>query len=87
MESAPGQRPPTSTEAAKAALAFGFEDAGLVEIVSFTNAGNHRSQRVMERIGLTRDPAGDFDHPAVPPGTRSAGMSCIASAMLRAGKP
>lgn len=57
-----------ATEAAKAALAFGFEDAGLVEIVSFTNAGNHRSQRVMERIGMMRDPAGDFDHPAVPPG-------------------
>lgn len=57
-----------ATEAAKAALAFGFEDAGLAEIVSFTNAGNHRSQRVMERIGMTRDPAGDFDHPAVPLG-------------------
>jgi RimJ/RimL family protein N-acetyltransferase len=57
-----------ATEAARAALAFGFAQAGLAEIVSFTNAGNHRSQRVMERIGMTRDPAGDFDHPAVPPG-------------------
>jgi RimJ/RimL family protein N-acetyltransferase len=57
-----------ATEAARAAVAFGFERAGLEEIVSFTNVGNLRSQRVMQRIGMTRDPAGDFEHPAVPPG-------------------
>jgi RimJ/RimL family protein N-acetyltransferase len=57
-----------ATEAARAAVAFGFERAGLAEIVSFTNVGNLRSQRVMQRIGMTRDPEGDFDHPAVPPG-------------------
>jgi RimJ/RimL family protein N-acetyltransferase len=57
-----------ATEAARAALDFGFRQAGLDEIVSFTDATNRRSWRVMERLGMERDPAGDFDHPAVPPG-------------------
>ena len=55
------------TEAAREALRFGFEDAGLDEIVSFTVPQNERSWRVMERIGLVRDPSGDFDHPRVDP--------------------
>ena len=49
------------------ALRFGFEEVGLDEIVSFTVPQNVRSRRVMERIGLVRDPAGDFDHPRVDP--------------------
>jgi RimJ/RimL family protein N-acetyltransferase len=53
------------TEAAREALRYGFEDVGLDEIVSFTVPQNERSWRVMERIGLRRDPAGDFDHPRV----------------------
>ena len=53
------------TEAAREALRFGFEELGLDEIVSFTVPQNERSWRVMERIGLHRDPAGDFDHPKV----------------------
>ncbi|GAA2592654.1 GNAT family N-acetyltransferase [Actinomadura fulvescens] len=57
-----------ATEAARRALAFGFQDAGLNEIVSFTSTTNHRSQAVMRRIGMTHDPADDFDHPAVPDG-------------------
>ena len=57
-----------ATEAARAALTFGFEQARLDEIVSFTSVGNLRSQRVMQRIGMTRDLEGDFDHPAVPLG-------------------
>lgn len=52
-------------EAARAALAFGFEQVGLGEIVSFTAAGNHASLRVMTKIGLVRDPSRDFDHPRV----------------------
>lgn len=52
-------------EAAREALRFGFEAVGLPEIVSFTAAGNHASLRVMEKIGLRRDPARDFDHPRV----------------------
>jgi ribosomal-protein-alanine N-acetyltransferase len=56
-----------ATEAAREALRFGFEDVGLDEIVSFTVPQNVRSRRVMERIGLLRDAAGDFDHPKVDP--------------------
>jgi ribosomal-protein-alanine N-acetyltransferase len=52
-----------ATEAGRAALAFGFEQAGLSEIVSFTSAANKRSRAVMRRIGMTHDPADDFDHP------------------------
>lgn len=37
-------------------------------IVSFTTAGNWRSRRVMEKLGLTYDPADDFDHPRIPEG-------------------
>jgi RimJ/RimL family protein N-acetyltransferase len=57
-----------ATEAARAAVAFGFDRVGLEEIVSFTSVGNLRSQRVMQRIGMMRDADGDFDHPAVPTG-------------------
>jgi RimJ/RimL family protein N-acetyltransferase len=57
-----------ATEAARAALAFGFEALGLDEIVSFTAPANVRSQAVMERIGMTHDPADDFDHPNLPDG-------------------
>ena len=54
-----------ATEAANAVLATAFSACGLDEVVSFTTTGNLRSQRVMERIGMTRDPSGDFDHPLV----------------------
>jgi RimJ/RimL family protein N-acetyltransferase len=57
-----------ATEAARAALAFGFDTLGLEEIVSFTVADNLRSRRVMERIGMHRNPADDFDHPALSEG-------------------
>jgi RimJ/RimL family protein N-acetyltransferase len=56
-----------ATEAAREALRVGFEEVGLDEIVSFTVPQNIRSRRVMERIGLRRDAAGDFDHPRVDP--------------------
>jgi RimJ/RimL family protein N-acetyltransferase len=59
-----------ATEAARESLRFGFEDAGLSEIVSFTAPANERSRAVMRRIGMTHDEAGDFDHPALPPGHR-----------------
>ena len=59
-----------ATEGARAALAYGFECLGLDEIVSFTVPGNLRSIRVMEKIGMTRDPADDFDHPVIPEGHR-----------------
>lgn len=59
-----------ATEAAGAALEFGFAQANLDEVVAFTAAGNLRSRAVMERLGMTRDPAEDFDHPALPAGHR-----------------
>ncbi|MAU60479.1 MAG: GNAT family N-acetyltransferase [Parvibaculum sp.] len=59
-----------ATEAARAALAHGFGPLGLPEIVAFTAATNTRSQSVMARLGMTRDPAEDFDHPNVEDGHR-----------------
>jgi RimJ/RimL family protein N-acetyltransferase len=55
-----------ATEGARAALAFGFETLGLKEIVSFTATVNLRSRRVMEKLGMTHNPADDFDHPVLP---------------------
>jgi RimJ/RimL family protein N-acetyltransferase len=55
-----------ATEAARAALEFGFRLLALDEIVSFTVPTNRRSRGVMERIGMARAPADDFDHPALP---------------------
>ena len=54
-----------ATEAALAALEYGFDDLGLPEIVAVTMAANLRSQAVMRRIGMTSDPAEDFDDPDV----------------------
>jgi RimJ/RimL family protein N-acetyltransferase len=54
-----------ATEGARAVLAFGFRSLELNEIVSFTSAANVRSRRVMERLGMVRNPADDFDHPAI----------------------
>jgi RimJ/RimL family protein N-acetyltransferase len=59
-----------ATEGARAAVDFGFREARLDEIVSFTTLANARSWRVMEKLGMTRDPADDFDHPNVPAGHR-----------------
>jgi RimJ/RimL family protein N-acetyltransferase len=57
-----------ATEAALACLAFGFEELQREEIVSMTVARNHRSRRVMEKIGMHRSEADDFDHPLVEEG-------------------
>jgi len=59
-----------ATEGARAVLRFGIETLGLPDIVSFTVPDNRRSRRVMERIGMVRDPADDFDHPGLPDGHR-----------------
>lgn len=59
-----------ATEAARAALAFAFDEAGLDEVVSFTVPANRRSRAVMERVGLRHDPTGDFEHPRLEPGHR-----------------
>jgi RimJ/RimL family protein N-acetyltransferase len=57
-----------ATEAALAALDFGFGACGLTEIVSMTVATNSRSRRVMERLGMRHEAADDFDHPHLPEG-------------------
>lgn len=56
-----------ATEAARAALAVAFGEVGLDEVVSFTSRGNTRSRAVMRRIGMTHDPADDFDNPTLDP--------------------
>jgi RimJ/RimL family protein N-acetyltransferase len=57
-------------EAARAAIDDGLGRLGFQEIIAITVVENHRSRRVMERLGMTRDPAEDFDfdHPRLPPG-------------------
>lgn len=57
-----------ASEAARAALCVGFTDLDLEEVVSFTAVSNQRSRAVMRRIGMTRDPHGDFDYPTIPRG-------------------
>lgn len=55
-----------ATEAARLALGYGFGTLALSEVVSFTSATNLRSRAVMERLGMRRDPAEDFDYPGLP---------------------
>ncbi len=57
-----------ATEAARAALDYGFGKLGLEQIVAVTVPANLRSLRVMERLDMTRSPADDFDHPNLPEG-------------------
>ena len=56
-----------ATEAAGAAVRYGFERLRLDEIVSMTVPANVRSRRVMERLGMTHDPNDDFDMGDQPP--------------------
>jgi RimJ/RimL family protein N-acetyltransferase len=57
-----------ATEGARAVVGQARDVMGLDALVSFTPAGNFRSRRVMEKLGMTRDPAEDFDHPSLPEG-------------------
>jgi RimJ/RimL family protein N-acetyltransferase len=56
-----------ATEAARAAVWFGFEQLQLDEIRAWVALGNDPSRRVMHRLGMTTDPADDFDHPLYEP--------------------
>jgi RimJ/RimL family protein N-acetyltransferase len=58
-----------ATEAARAVVAYAFDDLGIPQLVSFTSVGNARSRAVMERLGMTHDPADDFDNPNVAVGS------------------
>ncbi|HQU09437.1 MAG TPA: GNAT family N-acetyltransferase [Opitutales bacterium] len=53
-------------EIGKAVLKAAFTTYGLDEVVAFTNINNLRSRICMERLGFTRDLAGDFLHPRLP---------------------
>ena len=55
-----------ASEAAAAAAAFAFEVLQLDALVACTVPGNAPSRRVMQRLGMSHDPADDFDHPRVP---------------------
>jgi RimJ/RimL family protein N-acetyltransferase len=55
-------------EGSRQMVRYAFEVLGLEALVSFTVPGNLRSRRVMEKLGMTRNPADDFDHPNLPEG-------------------
>lgn len=57
-----------ATEGAREIVRFAFEPIGMRDLVSFTVPANVRSRRVMEKLGMTHNPADDFDHPALPAG-------------------
>ena len=56
-----------ATEAARAVVAYARDVLYLPALVSMTTVRNRQSRRVMEKLGMTRDPAEDFDSPTVPP--------------------
>jgi len=53
-------------EGARAVLLHAFDQVGLAEVVAFTPRINRPSIRVMEKVGMVRDPQGDFQHPDGP---------------------
>jgi len=57
-----------AAEAARASILDGFARLKFAEILAFTADTNLRSQAVMGRAGLVRDPSRDFDHPNLPQG-------------------
>jgi RimJ/RimL family protein N-acetyltransferase len=57
-----------ASEAASAALDWGFAKLKLAEIIAITARTNLRSQAVMQRIGMTAEPWRDFDHPRLAQG-------------------
>jgi RimJ/RimL family protein N-acetyltransferase len=56
-----------ASEAATVVLDWAFRHFALTEVLAFTAVGNLRSRRVMEKIGMNRDPRDDFDHPRLDP--------------------
>lgn len=57
-----------ATEGARECLRYAFEELALDEVVAMTVPANVRSRRVMEKLGMTRDAGGDFDHPRIAEG-------------------
>lgn len=52
-----------ATEAATEVMSWTFNTFEIDELVSFTRISNLRSRRVMEKIGMERNPGDDFLHP------------------------
>jgi ribosomal-protein-alanine N-acetyltransferase len=57
-----------ATEAARAALDYGFGKLGLDQIVAVTVPANWRSRGVMKRLGMSHMPEEEFAHPRLPDG-------------------
>jgi len=57
-----------ATEGARAVADYALGPLGLDEIVAITAVENARSRHVMEKIGMTRNPRDDFNHPGIPEG-------------------
>jgi len=55
-------------EGARAALAYAFAALKAPEVLAYTAATNAPSRRVMEKLGMTYDPASDFLHPKLAAG-------------------
>ena len=61
-----------ATETARAAVAFGFEEHALQEILAIVDPDNERSLRVCARLGMTARP--DRTHPATRKRVRVLGV-------------
>jgi RimJ/RimL family protein N-acetyltransferase len=57
-----------ASEAARAALGWAREHRPGEAVYAITSVSNARSRAVMERLGMTHEPALDFDHPRVAEG-------------------
>jgi ribosomal-protein-alanine N-acetyltransferase len=57
-----------ATEGARECLHYAFQSLALPEVVAFTVPANRPSRRVMEKLGMSHNPADDFDHPRLPEG-------------------
>ena len=57
-----------ASEAAQAALDFAFTRLALQEVIAIAVPGNGASHRVMQRLGMQRDEAADFEHPRIEAG-------------------
>jgi RimJ/RimL family protein N-acetyltransferase len=55
-----------ATEAARAVVDEAFDHHDFLELVAFTVPENLASRRVMEKLGMVRNPEDDFFHPALP---------------------
>lgn len=55
-------------EAASACLAHAWSALGIKEVIAYTSTINEPSRRLMEKLGMRRSPADDFDDSTVPQG-------------------